>query len=125
MFKRLPHIVLALLLVFSSVGVTISRHYCGNTLVSTSLFGVPHSCCGSQCKACHNVTISCKITDSFVASSFTVESSQTVTFQWDLATLCDLYSGSVSSFMAINANQFLKSPPLPGNVPAYLQVFRC
>ena len=38
--KRLSAIFLTFLLVISSVGVTVSRHYCGTMLIDTSL--VPH-----------------------------------------------------------------------------------
>jgi len=55
MFKKIKYITLAILLVISTVGVTISKHYCSNELVSISIVSSADYCCdepGSDC--CHN-----------------------------------------------------------------------
>jgi hypothetical protein len=53
MLKKVSHIILSSLLLVSSIGMVVSRHYCGNTLVSVVIDKEADSCCGdSDC--CHN-----------------------------------------------------------------------
>ncbi len=55
MLKKFSHIILSVLLLVSTMGVTISKHYCGDSFISTSVFTEAESCCGdSDC--CHNDT---------------------------------------------------------------------
>jgi len=68
MLKRVAHIFLILLLVFSTPGLTITRHYCGRNLVDTSIYSSPHNCCEGKCPGCHNERINIRITDKFETS---------------------------------------------------------
>lgn len=68
MLKRVAHIFLILLLVFSTTGLTITRHYCGRNLVNTSIYSSPHNCCEGKCPGCHNERINIRITDKFETS---------------------------------------------------------
>jgi hypothetical protein len=53
MLRKTSHIILSALLLFATVGLAISKHYCSGNLVSTSIFGEAESCCDdSDC--CHN-----------------------------------------------------------------------
>jgi hypothetical protein len=53
MLKKVSYIILSSLLLVSSIGMVVSRHYCGNTLVSVVIDKEADSCCGdSDC--CHN-----------------------------------------------------------------------
>lgn len=55
MLRKTSHIILSSLLLFATVGLTISKHYCGRNLISTSIFGEAESCCdNSDC--CKNET---------------------------------------------------------------------
>lgn len=65
MLKRVAHIFLILLLVFSTTGLTITRHYCGRNLVDTSIYSSSHNCCEGKCPGCHNERINIRITDNF------------------------------------------------------------
>jgi hypothetical protein len=53
MIKRVSHIGLIFLLLSATTGMTVSKHYCGNSLVSTVFFGEAESCCDSG-NCCHN-----------------------------------------------------------------------
>jgi hypothetical protein len=53
MIKRVSHIGLIFLLLSATTGMTVSKHYCGNFLVSTVFFGEAESCCDSG-NCCHN-----------------------------------------------------------------------
>ncbi|MFV0589847.1 MAG: HYC_CC_PP family protein [Draconibacterium sp.] len=45
MIRKLSHIILATLLLVSTVGMAVSKHYCHNSLVDVSLFAQADSCC--------------------------------------------------------------------------------
>ncbi len=53
MLKKVSHIILSVLLLSVTMGLTISKHYCSGELVSTSLFVDANSCCDSD-NCCHN-----------------------------------------------------------------------
>ena len=57
MLKKLSHIILSLLLLISTMGMAVSKHYCGENLVSVSLFESSSnvSCCDMD-NCCHNET---------------------------------------------------------------------
>ena len=45
MMKKLSHIVLATLLLVTTMGMAVSKHYCGGHLVSVAMFDEADSCC--------------------------------------------------------------------------------
>ena len=55
MSRKTSHIILSALLLFATVGLTISKHYCGGNYISTSIFGEAESCCDSD-ECCKNET---------------------------------------------------------------------
>ena len=52
MLRKTSHIILSALLLFATVGLAISQHYCGGDLISMSVFSEAESCCdsGDCCK---------------------------------------------------------------------------
>lgn len=73
MIRKVIHIILVLVLLTTSTGMTIYSHYCGSTLESVSIDKVPHSCCGDDCKDCHNESVTIKIHDDYSATTFTFD----------------------------------------------------
>lgn len=66
MLKKFSHIILSTLLLISTVGVAISKHYCSGSFVSVSVFQEAESCCGdSDC--CHNEDQFYQVKDDFSA----------------------------------------------------------
>ncbi len=66
MLKKFSHIILSVVLLVSTVGVAVSKHYCSGSFVSVSVFNEAESCCGdSDC--CHNETNFYKVKDDFSA----------------------------------------------------------
>jgi hypothetical protein len=64
MLKKLSHIILSLLLLISTAGVVVSKHYCNGSFVSASVFHEAKSCCGdSDC--CHNEDSFYQVDDDF------------------------------------------------------------
>lgn len=73
MIRKVIHIALVILLLVTSTGVTIYTHYCGSTFQSVSIDKAPHSCCGEDCKDCHNESVTIKIHDDYSATAFTFD----------------------------------------------------
>ena len=65
MKTRILHISVAFLLLISTLGVTINMHFCGNRLISSSVFSAPDACCNGNCGKCHNESQNIRITDAF------------------------------------------------------------
>ena len=72
MKTKILHISIACLLLISTLGVTINKHFCGNRLISASIFSDSNSCCKGNCDNCHNEFKNIRIIDAF-ESSFTNE----------------------------------------------------
>jgi hypothetical protein len=68
MLKKISSIFIAVLLLITTTGLTIDRHYCGESLVSVT-FGKSPDCCKSP-GCCHHHLRHIKINDSFQASEF-------------------------------------------------------
>ncbi|MBI9063910.1 MAG: hypothetical protein JEZ14_18145 [Marinilabiliaceae bacterium] len=70
MFKKVSHILLAILLLLTTMGMTVSKHYCGNNLKSVSLFSEPQSCCDIPTGCCHDESLSIAFQAYYSVSSF-------------------------------------------------------
>lgn len=55
MFKRFSHISLSLLLLVSTMGFAVSKHYCGDALVDVAYNENAENCCDTG-SCCHNET---------------------------------------------------------------------
>lgn len=86
MIKVASHIILSLLLLVSTTGLTISKHYCGGELVSTSVYTEADSCCDSG-DCCKNETEIIQLDVDYSVSSTVVvpESVQTELMIFSLA----------------------------------------
>ena len=110
MLRKTSHIILSSLLLFATVGLTISKHYCGRNLISTSIFGEAESCCdNSDC--CKNETETFQLDEDYSLVSVS-EVPQSAEFELlNLAIL--VYNFSVIETKEIQ--EFFKSdlPPPP------------
>jgi len=75
--KQTIHILLILLIVTSTSGVSLSSHYCGNKLVSNSILLLTKTCCENGCKDCHTIVKQLKI-DDFETTAFDFNFNKTV-----------------------------------------------
>ncbi len=69
MLRKLTHIIVMMLLLISTTGITLSMHYCGGRLVSTSIITEAKSCCGEDCGCCENKTHHYEVKENFVSSN--------------------------------------------------------
>jgi len=70
MLKKISHILLAMLLLVTTMGMTVSKHFCGDDLKSISLFTEAESCCDIPTGCCHDELVTVDIQDDFSASVF-------------------------------------------------------
>ncbi len=127
MIRRLLHIFVMCTLILATAGITVTRHFCGNRLVETSLSGIPKSCCGEHCNCCHNETFSQKVTTDYLSSNDVhIPTAKVINLDW-------LEAPSVLAFTLTNPALALHSSLIPynsppiiaDNPPAMLQVFLC
>ena len=68
MLKKISHIVLSLLLLVATMGMTVSKHYCKGDLYSVSVNGSDKSSCDMG-NCCHDETQNIKINNDFSVPS--------------------------------------------------------
>jgi hypothetical protein len=69
MVKRISHISLSFLLLIATAGFAVSKHYCGEDLVSVNLFNEAESCCDDG-NCCHNETVFYQVGEDFAVPGF-------------------------------------------------------
>lgn len=72
MLKKIAHIIFAALIFIGTVGMTISKHYCGTSLKSISVNISPDNCCDESSDCCRNESFTIQLEDDFsiVSSNF-------------------------------------------------------
>ena len=70
MLRKASHTILSVLLLTATIGLAISKHYCGGELVSTKIFAEADSCCDSG-DCCQNETETYQLDEDFSVSAVT------------------------------------------------------
>lgn len=65
MLRKTAHIIMVVMLIFATSGITIYRHYCCGRLVDTSIYTTTKHCCETHCPGCRNEIINLRIADQF------------------------------------------------------------
>jgi len=124
MIKGFINIIVSFLLLTSTAGLSITRHYCGDKLVEIGIYKEPAPCCDMD-GCCHNETSFFQVKENF----FTPDNS--VSFQ---NTLQDLLFSMVFVVVEYHPVQLVPDllpfaespPPLPLHTALSLfQSFRC
>jgi len=131
MFKRAGHILVILLLLLGTTGVTITRHYCGVNLVRTSLYSAPHHCCNENCPRCHDERINVRITDTYESSQSQINFTagfKNLLEQHSLPTILAFSNASnIALLNDASGDHGIKpypiNPTFAGHSTAFLQVF--
>lgn len=66
MIQKSINIVVVILLLATTTGYSISKHYCGKSLISISVNEKAESCCGSECSSCRDEIQHYQIEDNFI-----------------------------------------------------------
>jgi len=131
MLKKAGHILIILLLLFGTTGLTINRHFCGNNLMHISLYSSPDNCCKENCPGCHNEKINFRVTDQFESCQKKID------FTAGFKTLIERHSlpfilafSNTSNDVLLNnglRGHYIKPTPIKpfgaGNTTPFLQVF--
>jgi len=69
LIRKILNISIVFLLLLSTNGVVIFKHYCCGSLVKQTINVLPDNCCTQKCKHCHNEAKQIKVNDDFVANN--------------------------------------------------------
>lgn len=113
MFRKITSLFLVFLLLATTTGYSISKHYCGDSFVKTSIIVEAESCCGDQetSDCCHNENEYFQMEEDFVIP-FIIEELPTV----DLDILFPIifeYFQSTQVEIESEFFNFAESPPPP------------
>lgn len=113
------------LLLVSTTGMTVSKHYCGGSLVNVNIFSEVTACCEGGCSSdcCHNESEHFELDEDFVVEINNVEYQEAI---------LDLVLPVIQSFFINEKEQqdfelVSLNPPPPQKVLAFLsdiQVYR-
>jgi hypothetical protein len=130
MTRKISHIIITLLLVILTMGVSVSKHYCGGRLVEVSVFSNMTAGCQEEAgtcsmgHCCHNEHQVIQMQEKYVISSI----HDSVQFFPVILTIIDLSILKPVRFEPVNLNHLslADSPPPPDlmTVLSGLQVFR-
>ena len=72
MFRKITHTLIAILLLTTTMGISVSKHYCGDELINIAINSEAEQCCdgmgSSDC--CHNETEYFQLDEDFVSPVF-------------------------------------------------------
>ncbi|WP_372753287.1 hypothetical protein [Labilibaculum sp.] len=71
--KKFGHIIMVLLLLISTAGVSINKHYSGGELFSTAIFVDAESCCETPCGCCKETSEFVQVKADYIASVFDLQ----------------------------------------------------
>ena len=113
MFKKVLNIIVALLSFATTTGFTISKHYCGDDLISMTIDSKTKSCCGDEsCNCCHNETEIIQLKEHFINFISKISLNNNVTI--DLLIFSNLFDQNYSCITEnVNNNLIFNdtSPP--------------
>lgn len=125
MHKKIANIAVVFVLLVSTGGISLTRHYCGDSLVSSALFSTPERCCDDGCSKCHDEHSFSKLTDDFTPSNSDYASLvQATLYHFAAIGVQSVNQWSAKPLStAIELRKFLVHEA--GEIPAFLGSFRC
>jgi hypothetical protein len=110
MQRRILHIVLSLLIVVSTSGVTVNMHYCHNRLISVGVLFNAKPCCNSK-SCCHNEAKFSKVDDKATIANSLILDLTKIIKHFNLFAV-DAYADYLSlSRTFYNVDKITHSPP--------------
>jgi hypothetical protein len=125
MLRIIVNSFVAVVLLFTSAGLTISKHYCGDMLVSVAIDGNAKSCCGTTCNCCHNENLIIQLKDDFLIQQAPAITNAPV-FEYNLAFVQVSDKIRLTPINEINP-EITGSPPFIDllTTQSFLRIFRC
>lgn len=110
LIRKASHIILSFILILTTAGMTITKHYCGSKLVSINIFTEPDKCCNNS-DCCHNETVTVKINADIINLS-PVYSFETVSSSISFITAAIFNNIPVlSAYLTTNSSRSSDIPP--------------
>ena len=97
MLKKFSQIFLAMLFMVTTMGMTVSKHYCGSSLQSVSVFSEINPCCDMDTGCCHNEQVNIDIEDDYSVTSNNFDFS---IFALELPALLELFQLDVPELIS-------------------------
>jgi hypothetical protein len=108
MLKKISHIILVSFILLTTMGMTVSKHYCGSSLESVRVLSTPEHCCKIPNGCCHDESFTIKIEDDFSVTTHAFDFTQ---FAVVLPALVELTADEVpQNKLAVS---LLDAPPPP------------
>ena len=76
MLKKIGHIILSIMLLVTTMGMTVSEHFCGDSLKSVAIQAAAEKCCDIPDGCCHDESITIKVKDDFSVASHNFDFAQ-------------------------------------------------
>jgi len=116
---------MVIVLLFSTTGMTVSKHYCSGSLVNVNFFSEAKSCCEGGCSTdcCHNESERYELDEDFVLALSNIEFQEVII---ELI-LPIIQSSVVNEIQQQNLETVNINPPPPKEVLSFLsdlQVYR-
>jgi len=127
MFRKTANIILALLLLTTTIGFSVSKHYCGSRLVEVSINSEAEPCCddmeNSNC--CHNETEYFQLKEDLV-TPVSFENTRIAGFDI-LFPLVFVYFINTPGNIETEVSNFAESPPSPTiqTKLSFIQTYLC
>lgn len=118
MIKKLTHIITAILLLTTTIGFSVSAHYCMGQLKDISINSPVKSCCNGQTDCCHNEQMEVKVDSDYSYSSVDINFSSFCNSVLEYKT--ELFT--TPQIVCFPIQQILK-PPKIGKVLALFQKY--
>lgn len=84
MLKTAIHITIAFLMLAMTTGFSVSKHYCGEDLISVSVNSDAKSCCDDDCEGCRNEIEQLNLDQDFLESGFVLNLGSNAPVLFDL-----------------------------------------
>jgi hypothetical protein len=125
MFRKILNISLVLVILFSSTGITISKHYCHNRLVKIAIYKEAKSCCrDGMGKCCRNETSLFQLKEDFLKTTPKIQFENSVVINLHLLVNMLFNINNIDIAENICNSAFESPPPDTGVHLCQLQTYR-
>ena len=124
MFKKIVNITISFLLLISTTGFVISKHYCDGRLVNVAVDHQAKSCCGMEGDCCHNESAYFHVKNNYLPDFTEFNFENKIVNQVIIFTDLLLNYSLNNNFLSFNKFNIGFSPPLKFHtILSFIQVF--
>ncbi|MEN8121843.1 MAG: hypothetical protein ABFS35_15945 [Bacteroidota bacterium] len=124
MLRKTANIFMSIVFLLTTMGFTVSKHYCGNEIVDFSINFEAESCCNME-GCCHNENEHFQIEEEFVSSVLTVNFQDIEIDLFFPVYLISIIHNPVESINSVIELAYLPPPPKIQTFLSLLQTYLC